>query len=435
MNRRRFLEASGAAASAASVYAAPTSKPAVLGGSPIRDKSFQKWPVFDETEEKAVLEVLRSGKWYRGNGTQVRKFEQQYAALTGAKHCLAVANGTSSLLCSLAALDVGPGDEVILPPYTFVATLNVVLARHALPVFVDTDIETFQMDHRKIEAAITPRTRVIMPVHLGGASVNVDAVLAVSKKHNIPVLEDACQSHLAEWKGAKVGTYGATGCFSFQASKNLNCGEGGAMLTNDEALLDRASEFHSNSNSQHAREKRAGLHANGLNLRMPEFQAALLMAQMARLDNQSKTRESNAQYLTQMLREIPGITPAKMYDGNTRNAYHLYMFRYDRARFANLDRAKFLKAMAAEGIPASGGYRPLNQEPLLANVLGTRGYKAVYGEKDLKSWKERNECPQNERLCNEAVWFTQNMLLGTRSDMEQIAEAVRRIQRHASELA
>ncbi len=435
MNRRRFLEASSAAASAASVYAAPTAKPAILGGAPIRDKGFQKWPVFDETEEKAVLEVLRSGKWYRGSGQMVRKFEEQYAALTGAKHCLAVANGTSSLLCSLAALDAGPGDEVILPPYTFVATLNVILARHALPVFVDSDIETFQMDHRKIEAAITPRTRVIMPVHLGGASVKLDSVLEIAGKQKVPVLEDACQSHLGEWKGGKVGTYGAAGCFSFQASKNLNSGEGGAMLTNDPAVLDRASEFHSNSSSHHAKERRAGIHNNGLNLRMPEFQAALLLAQMTRLEAQSKTRESNAQYLTQMLREIPGITPAKMYEGNTRNAYHLYMFRFDRARFANLDRMKFLKALAAEGIPASRGYTPLNKEPLLANMLNSRGYLKIYGEKELKAWRERNECPVNERLCDQAVWFTQNMLLGGRSDMEQIAEAIRRIQRHADELA
>ncbi len=435
MNRRRFLEASGAAASAASAYAAASGKPAILGGAPVRGKSFTQWPVFDETEEKALLGVLRSGKWYRGNGQMVRKFEEQYAQLTGSKHCLAMANGTSALLCSLAALDAGPGDEVILPPYTFVATLNVIFARHALPVFVDTDIETFQIDHRKIEAAITPRTRVLLPVHLGGASAHIDEILATAKKHNLPVLEDACQSHLGEWKKGKVGTFGTLGCFSFQASKNLNSGEGGAVLTQDAAILDRISEFHSNSSSHHARTRRAGIHDSGLNLRMPEFQAALLLAQMTRLETQSQTRESNARYLTQLLNEIPGIAPARMYEGNSRNAYHLYMFRYDRSRFSNLDRGKFLAAMSAEGIPCSRGYTRMNKEPIMANVLASRAYRKIYGEKELEQWRERNQCPANDRLCDEAVWFTQTMLLGTRSDMEQIAEAIRRIQRHAGEMA
>lgn len=432
MNRRRFLATSTVAASAS---ANPVSKPALLGGAPVRDKSWNPWPVFDETEEKAVLGVLRSGKWYRGSGQMVRKFEEQYAALTGARYCLATANGTSALLASLGGLDVGPGDEVILPPYTFVATLNVIMARHALPVFVDSDIETFQIDHRKVEAAITPRTRVLMPVHLGGASVELDVILALAKQHKVPVIEDACQSHLAEWRGAKVGTFGTTGCFSFQASKNLNSGEGGAVLTSDPDVLDRASEFHSNSSSQHAREKRTGIRANGLNLRMPEFQAALLLAQMTRLEKQSKIRETNAQYLTKMLGEIAGIRPAAMYQGNTRNAYHLYMFRYDKSRFANLPRAKFLKAMAAEGIPCSAGYTPLNRQPLVETIPASRAYQRIYGEAELKRWREKLACPQNDRLCEEAVWLTQTMLLGPREDMEQIAEAVRKIQRHAGELA
>jgi dTDP-4-amino-4,6-dideoxygalactose transaminase len=432
MNRRHFLASSGVAVTAS---ANPVSRPALLGGAPVRGKGWNKWPVFDETEEKAVLDVLRSGKWYRGSGAMVRKFEAQYAALTGAKYCLATANGTSALLASLGALGVGPGDEVILPPYTFVATVNVILAHHALPVFVDSDIETFQIDHRKIESAITANTRLIMPVHLGGGSVDLDAILALADKRNLPVIEDACQSHLAEWRGAKVGTYGLAGCFSFQASKNLNSGEGGAVLTSDADFLDRASEFHSNSSSQHAARRRSGYQSNGLNLRMPEFQAALLMAQMTRLEKQSKTRETNAQYLTKMLGEIPGIRPAAMYAGNTRNAYHLYMFRYDASRFANLPRAKFLKALAAEGIPASPGYTPLNQQPLVQGIADSRAYQRIYGEAELKRWRERNLCPQNDKLCEEAVWLTQTMLLGPREDMEQIAEGIRKIQRHAGDLA
>jgi len=418
VSRRAFV---GAAALVAG------GKPALLGGAKIRNARWPSWPVYDKTEEQAFIDTLRSGQWYRGSGKAVARFETAYATLTGAKGCLATANGTSALLTSLAALGVSPGDEVILPPYTFVATVNVILAHHAVPVFVDTDRETFQIDARKIEAAITGRTRAIIPVHLGGAAADMDAILPLAAKHKIPVVEDACQSHLGEWRGKKVGTLGATGCFSFQASKNLNSGEGGAILTNDEDLLERCYAFHNNGRGRKNTSYDFTYSSRGLNLRLCEFQAALLTAQMARLEEQSRRRTENAVYLTSMLREIPGIMPARMYDGCTRNAYHLYMLRYDPARFAGLTRAKFLKAMGAEGIPASGGYTPLNKEPFLVAKLGSR--------EQVESWRRRTACPENDRLCEEAVWFTQNMMLAGRSDMEQIAAAVRKIQTHAAELA
>jgi dTDP-4-amino-4,6-dideoxygalactose transaminase len=171
-----------------------------------------------------------------------------------------------------------------------------------------------------------------------------------------------------------------------------------------------------------------------LNLRITEFQAALLISQMTRLKQQMQRREENAAYLTSMLKEIPGIRPAKMYSNCTRNAYHLYMFRYDPAQFAGLPRGKFLKALQAEGIPASGGYSPLNLEPFLENTLGSRGYQRIYGAKAIAQWKERNQCPANDRLCGEAVWLTQTMLLGPRADMDDIAAAVRKIQQHAGEI-
>ena len=440
MTRRNFLgtvAAAGVAAgsSANSSGARPfDEKPALLGGRAARTEPFPSWPKFDSREEQALIGVLRGGKWYRGNGQNVNSFEQAYAQLMGAKHCLAAANGTSALLTSLAALDVGPGDEVIVPPYTFVATINVVLARYALPVFVDTDPETFQIDARKIDAAITERTVAIMPVHLGGAAADLDTILATARKHKLPVIEDACQSHLAEWRGRRVGTLGTTGCFSFQASKNLNSGEGGAILTNDEDLIEKCFAFHNNSRGRKTEGYDFSYAGSGLNLRLTEFQGALLVAQMTRLEAQAKLREENAQHLTRLLGEIPGVPPARLHDGCTRNAYHLYMFRYRKEHFAGLPRAAFLKALRAEGIPASGGYSPLNKEPLLKNALHSRGYQAVYAKERIARWEERNQCPANDRLCQEAVWLTQNMLLGARREMEQIAEAVRKIQTHAGEL-
>ena len=407
--------------------------PALMGGQPVRTQPFPSWPVVAENDEKGWMEVLRGKKWCRLDGKHVSTFEETWAKTLGARHCLATASGTTALLTSLNALDVGPGDEVIVPPYTFVATINVVLLQHALPVFVDTDRDSMQIDAGKIEAAITPRTRVLLPVHLGGSPVDMDQVLAIAAKHNLPVLEDACQAHGAEWRHKKVSTLGALGCFSFQASKNLNSGEGGAILTNDDALYEQCLSFYNNGRG-------SGNYAfsyvrNGCNHRMTEFQGALLNAQFVRLEAQSRTRTQNARYLTDRLREIPGLHPARMYEGCTRNAYHLYMFRYDPSGFSGLSRSRFLKALEAEGVPCSSGYTPLNKEPFLENTLNSRAYRKIYSESELAGYRERNHCPENDRLCDEAVWFTQTMLLGPRSDMDQIVDAILKIQKHSAELA
>ena len=416
--------------SASSVAAAT---PALLGGKPVRTAPFPSWPKITAGDEKSWMEVLHQGHWCRNDGSYANRFEETWARTLGAKYCLATASGTTALATSLNALGIGPGDEVLVPPYTFVATVNVVLLQHALPVFVDTDPGTFQMDAGKIKAAITDRTRCILPVHLGGSPADMDRILAIAEKHKLPVLEDACQAHLAEWRHRKVSTLGALGCFSFQATKNLNSGEGGAILTDSEDLIEACRSFHNNGRGAGA--PGFSYVRNGCNHRMTEFQAALLLAQLARLQEQSRVREQNAEYLTKQLREIPGIAPARMYEGTTRNAYHLYMLRYDREKFAGLARARFLKAMQAEGIPCSGGYTPLNKEPFLKNTLQSRAYRSVYSAKELSDYEARNHCPANDKLCEETGWFFQTMLLGSKSDMDQIAEAVRKIQTHAAELA
>ena len=436
MKRRNFIGTTlMAPAAAAQPSSSLAGKPALLGGAPVRQAAFPSWPRQDDLEAAGLTEVLKSGKWGRGTGQKVGRFEEAYARSTGAKACLATANGTSSLLITLSALGIGPGDEVIVPPYTFVATINVILQNFALPVFVDTDRDTFQIDAGKVEAAITPNTAALMPVHLGGNVADLDALLAIAGKRRVTLIEDAAQAHLAEWRGKSVGTFGRAGCFSFQASKNLNSGEGGAIVSNDETLIDQCYAFHNNSRRRNTAGSDFSYVARGLNLRLTEFQAAILLAQMSRLEQQSKTREENAAALTAMLKQIPGIAPAATYANCTRNAYHLYMFRYDPAHFAGLPRARFLKALQAEGIPCSGGYSPLNREPLIKNTLLSKGYQRIYGEKRLKDWFEQNQCPVNDRLCGEAVWFTQTMLLAERAGMEQIAGAIARIQRHAADLA
>jgi dTDP-4-amino-4,6-dideoxygalactose transaminase len=406
--------------------------PALLGGTPVRRTPFPSWPEADAREEDAMVRVIRSGRWNRGDN--VAAFESAYASLTGARHCLATANGTSALITSLSALGIGPGDEVIVPPYTFVATINAVLLLRALPVFVDTDIDTFQIDARKVERAITGTTKAILPVHLGGSAVDLDTILEVGRRHGIIVVEDACQAHLAEWRGRKVGTYGKAGCFSFQASKNLNSGEGGAILTDDDEFIESCYRFHNNSRGRRNTGDDFSYRNIGANLRLTEFQAALLTAQMTRLQEQARTRDANASHLTTLLNQIPGITPARIYDGCTRNAYHLYMFRYDASRFAGLPRAAFIKALAAEGIPAQAGYTPLNKQPFLEDAFSAPGFGTIYSKARIDQWREKNECPENDRLCTEAIWIVQTMLLGPRQDMEDIAEAVRKVQVAASQL-
>ena len=442
-NRRDFLQQSGRRA-AALAFAAPmvyaahasetTSQPAALGGTPVCTSPLPSWPQIEQNDQDAWRRVLEAKGWCRLDGEFVLTFEKRFAEATGAKECLATANGTSALFCSLNGLGIGPGDEVLVPPYTFVATINVVLLQHALPVFVDTDRETFQIDAKKIEARITPRTRAIIPVHLGGNPADMDTILAVAKKHNLRVIEDACQAHFAEWNHHKVGTLGDTGCFSFQVSKNLCSGEGGAILTHSDEIMEECFTFHCNGRSwKNARG--FGYQRNGANLRMTEFQGALLLEQMTRVEGQMKVREQNAEYLTRQLEEIEGIHPAKMYAGTTRNAYHLYMFRYDALAFAGLPRDKFIKALQAEGVFCGSGYSPLNLHPFLENSLRKPGYEKLFGKETMDRYFQENQCPENDKLCNEAVWFVQNTMLYERGVMDQIAEAVRKIQKNADQLA
>lgn len=455
ISRRKFLEkttAAGAGAMAVRVtslsgvlgaatgpnlLAAEDNKPAKLGGSKAHPGGWPDWPVQDQTEQKALLDTLHSGQWFRGNGKQVAQFEEAYAKLTGAKHCLATSCGTSALTTVLGALDLGPGDEVITTPYTFVATYNVIVLNYALPIFADTDLESFQIDATKIEAAITPQTKALLPVHIGGSPANLDKILEVGKRRHLPVIEDACQAHLAEWRGKKVGTLGLAGCFSFQASKNLNSGEGGAVLTDDDPFAETCYNFHNQGRGRQVQGYNftyAG--TRGSNLRLCEFQGSLLQAQMTRVIEQADRRTENATYLSKLLNDIPGIKPAKLYDGVTRSAYHLYMFRYDKAAFGSLDRAKFLDALGKEGVPASSGYGKMNRDVYVTGLAKNKHYLKVYGEKRMADWLEQAQhCPQNDRVCEQAVWFTQTMLLGPRSDMDQVAEAIRKIQKHAGELA
>jgi perosamine synthetase len=433
--RRTFVGVGSAVALKAAQGRSSSGRPALLGGEPVRSRQpSPAWPQVAAEDEKSWLEVLRTGRWWRREGQHVRNFEKAWAARLEARYAIATANGTGAIMAALHAVDVGPKDEVLVGPYTFIATINAILAHYALPVFVDTDPETMMMDAGKVEAAITPQTRCILPVHLGGNMVDMDRLLAVSKKRNVAVVEDACQAHLSEWRKKKAATLANLGCFSFHKLKNLAGGEAGAVVTSDESLYRRAYGFHSHYRTPDENAADPAVCLNGINLRMSEFQASILMRGLTRLDEQARTRDRNAAHLSKLLREAPGVTPVKMYEGCTRNAWHLYMMRYDPEAFQGLPRARFVDALRAEGVSFSTGYGMLNKEPFLENTLNSRPFRAIYTRQEIDRWRERNRCPANERVCQEALWFGQNVLLGTTADMDDIAMAVRKVQRHAEAL-
>ena len=448
LNRRTFIKktspgiagaAALTAAGGSSLYSDVVKKtdvPALLGGKPVLTKPFPSWPVYDDTDVQMLLDAYNSKKWCRLGATRVDTFEKKFSKLMGVPFCRTTNSGTTALYTSLSVLGVGPGDEVILPPYTFVATLNVIPILHALPVFVDTDPETFQINADLIEERITEHTRAIIPVHIGGGAADMDKIMAVSKKYNIPVVEDACQAWLGEWKGKKLGSMGDTGCFSFQASKNLNSGEGGAIISSNEELMDLCTAFTNNGRPPKSKSATlSGYPYPGSNHRMTEFQGAVLLGQIRRLEEQQNLRSENAAYLDGLLKDIPGISPCKKYPGQTRHAYHLYMMIYDKNYFNGLNKNKFARAMRAEGIPVSTGYTPLNKQGVIEYHLDSRAFKTVFSKERLEKYRRENHCPANDKVCKETgLWLGQNVLLGTKKDMEDIASAVVKVQKNSVKL-
>jgi len=444
LTRRRFIS-STSAGTAAAILSSPlfansgagtSSELALRGGDPVRTAGWLDWPVWDKKAEKPMLDLLRSGNWYRGDGNKCKEFEQRYAELIGARRVIATASGTTALLTALHTLGVDAGDEVIVSPYTFIATYNVVFDRKALPVFADTNQETFTINPLKIEEKITERTAAILPVHILGLPADMNRILAIAEKHGLPVIEDACQAWLAEYEGKMCGTLGDLGCFSFQNSKHIPSGEGGAISGNDENLMDRCFAYH-NCGRPHGNSMK-GMGENpvrGSNKRLTEVQAGLLLSQMGRARRDADKRLENALYLDSRLKEIPGIIPYKLSDGATRSSYHLYPFRYKKEFFDDLPRHKFLAALQAEGIPCSGGYGQQYFDGLIEEAITSKGYQRLFSKERLNRYREElHHLPDNDQLTLEAVWFYQNMLLAERKDMDDIIRAIQKVYENRSQL-
>ena len=404
-------------------------KLALLGGKPVRTRPFTTWPIYGKAEEKRLLKTLRSGKWGRLQGDEVSEFEQRFAAMHGCKHGVCIVNGTISLRISLVAAGIEADEEVIVPTYTFLSTASAVVEANAVPVFVDIDLQTFNLDPKAVEAAITPRTKAIIPVHFAGQPAEMDQIMAIAAKHKLTVIEDAAHAHGASYKNRPAGSIGHLGSFSFQSSKNLTSGEGGIIISNDDTLAEACRSIHNCGRVPH------GLwyehHVISGNNRLGEFQGAILNCQLDRLESQTKTRDRNGQYLANRVAKLPGIHPQKRTPDCSRHSYHLFMMRLDSAAFG-APRDAVIKALKAEGIPCSGGYAiSLHRQPLFQN----KAFGPYLPKSSAKLRYDKVECPNSDLICREqCIWIEQSVFLGPRKDMDDIANAFEKIYENRSTL-
>jgi dTDP-4-amino-4,6-dideoxygalactose transaminase len=381
-----------------------TEQLALLGGPATLTRQPPPWPYFEESDREALLDVLETRVW-GGYNEAVGELERRFADYHGAKHGIAVANGTLSLEIALLAAGVRQGDEVIVPPITFVASATAIARIGAVPVFVDVDPSTINLDPRLARAAITEATRAIVLVHFAGCPADLDSFTTLCKEHNLVLIEDCAHAHGAEWNGQRVGSFGNFGSFSFQGSKNMTSGEGGILITSDSDLAERARSIANQG-------RRTGgawyEHVNlGTNARLTGFQAALLLNQLERLPQQVKTRMDRASSLRSDLSTTGPLetTPAELEQRITAHAFHLFSMIYDQDVLGGVQRDQFVAALQAEGVPAAWGY----PHPIYHNELFKHHPHVVH------------PCPEAEVYCRSSVWLPQNALL---ADEEWIAGAL-----------
>jgi perosamine synthetase len=442
MNRRQLLAAASAGAMVTLSTGVPAftqvskkaSKLAILGGDPVRkNKSWPDWPYRDQKVYDSLMKTVQSGNWCRidtPSGT-VTAFEKEYAALMGAKFCVATGSGTQALHTCVEALGIGPGDEVITSPYTDPGTIASILSARALPVLADLDTASFQLDPDDVEKKINENTRAIMPVHMMGQPAHMERFMQIAKKHNLRVIEDACQAHLAEYQGKKLGTIGDVGCYSFQTSKTLACGEGGGIVGNDEALMDQCYTVHNHGTSRRGRTEVAGP-----KYRMNELEAAVLLGQLPGLKERFERRNRNAARLTARLKDLPGLVPQKLYEGTASGSFYLYAMSYKKEHFGGVDRSVYLKALAAEGVSLSPYIKQgLHKEPWIDNILKQKVYTKMFSEARLRLFKDQCQCPRCDQVCEEmAMIWASGPLLGADGDMDDIADAIEKVYENRDQL-
>lgn len=392
---------------------------AINGGTPYKQMSFPDWPVYDEREIDNVTEVVKSHNWWRVAGTKVKEFEEKFAKFQGSQYCLGVTNGTSALELALSLLEIGEGDEVIVPGLTFVSTMLAVMNCNGKPVLVDVDPDTLCIKADEIEAAITPRTKAVIPVHMAGHGCDMEKICNIAKKFGIIVIEDAAHGHGGEWKGKRLGSFGDMSIFSFQNGKLMTSGEGGALLTNEKEYYEKAYLIQDVGRPKGDKVYRHVI--RGANYRMNEFQAALLLAQMERVDQYNLVREKNAALLDLLLDQVDGISPL----GRDKNAnivtHYMYMFYYDKDKFGGHSREEFVDCLNAEGIPCCVCFPALSEiEFVKKNELNGKAEAYLKGKQEL--------LPNSYNAGKTAIWLHHRTLEGGQEDLEDIVGAIQKIQ-------
>jgi dTDP-4-amino-4,6-dideoxygalactose transaminase len=438
LSRRKFIAtvSAGSAAAVASGAIPPSfeimnPEPlAINGGSPVRTKPWLEWPKagVDQNLIDRVMEVTTTGNWLRFGGKNVIAFEKEWARMLNRKEAICVNSGTSALNTAVEALGIGAGDEVITSPYSDIGTIQAIMMARALPVMADLDPESYQVDPADVERRITKNTKAIIPVHIMGVSCDMTKIMAIARKHNLKVIEDACQAHLAEFGGKKLGSIGDLGCFSFQASKALASGEGGAVVGDDENLMNNAWCYEEKGMARHIKTNNAV--RIGPKYRMHEFEGAALMGQLPGMEDRLNIRNDNAEYLTSKLRDIPAFVPQKRYEGTGRSTYWRYAVSYKKELCNNLPLDVVAKAIGSEGIPMTpyirNGFH--KQGPWHENMLNLNVYKAIYSPATLKRYREDFQYPNCDKVCNEVLaFYGMGILLHPREEMDDIVNALRKV--------
>jgi dTDP-4-amino-4,6-dideoxygalactose transaminase len=390
-------------------------------------ENFPKWPIFDNSEIEALKNVITSGKWWCGSpgthqGENVWKFQEEFAKFQGAKHCVAVFNGTVAIEVPLLALGIGLGDEVIVSDYTFVASASAVVATNAVPIFCDIDPKTLVMDVNKVEELITERTKAIIPVHLGGNPVEMDKLMEIANKNDLKVIEDCAHAHGSIYKGKLAGNWGHAGTFSFQASKVLTSGEGGAIITSDDKLADLMYTI-----SDCGRKKNEYGYSHyiyGTNYRMSEYQAAILLEQMKKFPKQHRLRNENAKYLMEKLNQIDGIKVMKPTPGTKMLGWYVYPFVFEPGKFAGITKNEFYKELNRNGIPTDDCYPPLHGLHCFKNIDLRKGIdysRANWG--GIKS--DNNNFPIVSNIYARSIEFPHELLLASKEKLDFVVDFIK----------
>jgi dTDP-4-amino-4,6-dideoxygalactose transaminase len=387
-------------------------------------------------EEAAALDdVLTSTKWggQPFPGKHSVAFSKKFAEVHTAKYAQCVNTGTVAIQAALKAIGIRPGDEVLVPAYTWEGTVGPVLLVNAVPVFVDVDPETYCLDAKLIEKALTPKTKAILPVHLGMRFADMDEILRIAAQHNLKIVEDCAHAHGGMWKGKGAGSMGDLGAFSFQSSKLITCGEGGAVITNNLEYLEQVQSY---INAGRASVTDQFHHRIiGFNYRLGEFQAAVLGPQLDRLPEQAKVREKNMAHFESRMNGTTGIGLLKPDPRITRLAPYGYVLKYFAEKLKDIPRAAFVAALQLEGVSCDGlFYEPVYKSSLFP--LDPADFPALtWGREKSLDLRKMYCCPESERAAyHEAVWFPHQLFLGTTADTDAIADAIHKVLENLEEL-